>query len=172
MCKCCSSSKIMQEINLFSGKIYTASTNFTRPPVITIATNLNSDCTRFICTYDICPVYIGSCALKVHCDGKYQKGWKKEDECSYPGIWKTFSLLSHTHTPKYVEIIFKSGLKWVPRGWNVNVDRWINSAHSGFRKSCSVILLRWAEIIFEPVGSYNSCHQPSKVLCNFSGSRI
>ena len=32
----------MREIALFSGKIYTASTNFTRPPVVTVATNLNS----------------------------------------------------------------------------------------------------------------------------------
>ena len=29
---------------------------------------------------------------------KISKGLKKEDECSCPGIWKTFSLLSHTHT--------------------------------------------------------------------------
>ena len=27
---------------LFSGKIYTPETNFTRPPVVTVATNLNS----------------------------------------------------------------------------------------------------------------------------------
>ena len=33
----------MQEIALFSGKIYTAGTNFTRPPVVTVATNLNSE---------------------------------------------------------------------------------------------------------------------------------
>ena len=33
----------MQEIALFSGKIYTVGKNFTRPPVVTIATNLNSD---------------------------------------------------------------------------------------------------------------------------------
>ena len=31
-----------QEIALFSWKIYTAGTNFTRPPVVTVATNLNS----------------------------------------------------------------------------------------------------------------------------------
>ena len=34
--------RIMREIALFSGKIYTAGTNFTRPPVVTVATNLNS----------------------------------------------------------------------------------------------------------------------------------
>ena len=33
----------MQEITLFAGKIYTAGKNFTRPPVVTVATNLNSD---------------------------------------------------------------------------------------------------------------------------------
>ena len=33
----------MQEIALFSGKFYTAGTNFTRPPVVTVATNLNSE---------------------------------------------------------------------------------------------------------------------------------
>ena len=33
----------MREIALFSGKIYTAGTNFTRPLVVTVATNLNSD---------------------------------------------------------------------------------------------------------------------------------
>ena len=32
----------MQEIALFSGKIYTAGTNFTHPSVVTVATNLNS----------------------------------------------------------------------------------------------------------------------------------
>ena len=32
----------MQEIALFFGEIYTAGTNFTRPLVVTIATNLNS----------------------------------------------------------------------------------------------------------------------------------
>ena len=32
----------MPEIALFSRKIYTAGTNFTRPPVATVATNLNS----------------------------------------------------------------------------------------------------------------------------------
>ena len=42
MCKSCSSTQIMPEIALFSGKIYTAGTNFTRPPVVTVATNLNS----------------------------------------------------------------------------------------------------------------------------------
>ena len=34
--------QIMREIALFSGKIYTAGTNFTRLPVVTVATNLNS----------------------------------------------------------------------------------------------------------------------------------
>ena len=42
MCKSCSSTQIMPKIVLFSGKIYTAGTNFTRPPVVTVATNLNS----------------------------------------------------------------------------------------------------------------------------------
>ena len=42
VCKSCSSRQIIQEIALFSGKIYTAGTNFTRPPVVTVATNLNS----------------------------------------------------------------------------------------------------------------------------------
>ena len=37
-----SSTQIMREIALFSGKIYTAGTNFTRLPVATVATNLNS----------------------------------------------------------------------------------------------------------------------------------
>ena len=42
--KSCSSMQIMREIALFSGKIYTPQTNFTRPPVVTVATNLNSAC--------------------------------------------------------------------------------------------------------------------------------
>ena len=37
----------MQEKMLFSWTIYTAGTNFTRPPVVTVATNLNSDFTWF-----------------------------------------------------------------------------------------------------------------------------
>ena len=44
MCKSCISTKMMRGIALFSGKIYTAGTNFTRPPVVTVATNLNSEC--------------------------------------------------------------------------------------------------------------------------------
>ena len=32
----------MREIALLSGKSYTAGTNFTQPPVVTVATNLNS----------------------------------------------------------------------------------------------------------------------------------
>ena len=35
----------MQEIALFSGKIYTAGTNFTQLLVMTVATNLNSGIT-------------------------------------------------------------------------------------------------------------------------------
>ena len=34
--------QIKREIALFSGEIYTAGTNFTRPLVMTVATNLNS----------------------------------------------------------------------------------------------------------------------------------
>ena len=34
----------MRQIALFSGEIYTAGTNFTQPPVVTVATNLNSEC--------------------------------------------------------------------------------------------------------------------------------
>ena len=43
MCKACSFAQIMQEIALFSGQIYTAGTNFTRPLVAMVVTNLNSD---------------------------------------------------------------------------------------------------------------------------------
>ena len=32
----------MRVIALFFGKIYTPETNFTRPPVVTVATNINS----------------------------------------------------------------------------------------------------------------------------------
>ena len=42
MCKSCSSTQIIGEIALFSGKIYTAGTNFTPLLVATVATNLNS----------------------------------------------------------------------------------------------------------------------------------
>ena len=42
MCKSRRSMKIMREIALFSGKIYTAGTNITRLLVVTVATNLNS----------------------------------------------------------------------------------------------------------------------------------
>ena len=42
MWKSCSSTQIIREIALFSGKIYIAGTNFTQPPVVTVATNLNS----------------------------------------------------------------------------------------------------------------------------------
>ena len=42
MCKSCSSTQTIGEIALFSGKIYTAGTNFTRPLVAAVATNLNS----------------------------------------------------------------------------------------------------------------------------------
>ena len=42
MYKSCIPTQIMQDIALFPRKIYTAGTNFTRPPVVTAATNLNS----------------------------------------------------------------------------------------------------------------------------------
>ena len=41
-CKSCTSKQILQENALFSEKIYTAGANFTRPPVATVVTNLNS----------------------------------------------------------------------------------------------------------------------------------
>ena len=41
-CISCTSKQILQEIALFSGKIYTAGTNFTRPSVAMVVTNLNS----------------------------------------------------------------------------------------------------------------------------------
>ena len=41
-CKSCSFTQIIGENALFSGKIYTAGTNFTRPLVAAVATNLNS----------------------------------------------------------------------------------------------------------------------------------
>ena len=40
--KSCSFMQIMREIALFSGKIYSAVTNFTRPLFMTVVTNLNS----------------------------------------------------------------------------------------------------------------------------------
>ena len=43
VCKSCDSTQIIREIALFSGKIYTVGKNFTRPPVVTVATNLNSE---------------------------------------------------------------------------------------------------------------------------------
>ena len=43
MCIYCSRVQIMGEIVLFSRKIYTAGKNFTRPPVVTVATNIKSD---------------------------------------------------------------------------------------------------------------------------------
>ena len=42
LCKSCSFTQILREIALFSSKNYTVCTNFTRPPVVTVATNLNS----------------------------------------------------------------------------------------------------------------------------------
>ena len=46
VCKSCSSTQIMLEIALFSEKIYTLGKKFTRPPVMTVATNLNSATTK------------------------------------------------------------------------------------------------------------------------------
>ena len=44
VCKSCSFTQIMREIALFSGRIYTPETNFTPPPVVMVASNLNSAC--------------------------------------------------------------------------------------------------------------------------------
>ena len=46
----------MHEIALFSGNIYTAGTNFTRPPVVTVATNLNSELGMMMMTIGRCMV--------------------------------------------------------------------------------------------------------------------
>ena len=43
VCKSWSSTQIMQEFALFSVKNYTVGTHFTQPPVVMIATNLNSE---------------------------------------------------------------------------------------------------------------------------------
>ena len=45
----------MREIALFPRKIYTAGTNFTRPPVVTIATNLNSARPCLVIWWWLCP---------------------------------------------------------------------------------------------------------------------
>ena len=42
VCKSFTFMQIMRKFALFFGKIYTAGTNFTRLPVVTVATNLNS----------------------------------------------------------------------------------------------------------------------------------
>ena len=42
MCKSCTSTHIIHEITLFSGKNYTVGKNFTQPPVVMVATNLRS----------------------------------------------------------------------------------------------------------------------------------
>ena len=57
-------------------------------------------CTRFNCSYalmHLCPVYIGLTALKVHCDGKYQKGWKKKTSAAVLEFGR-LSHYCHTHT--------------------------------------------------------------------------
>ena len=46
----------MREFTLFSEKIYTAGTNLTRPPVVTVATNINSGPLQPFFSYLICPV--------------------------------------------------------------------------------------------------------------------
>ena len=59
-------------------------------------------CTRFNCSYALISALMSSIHWFNCTEGslrwKISKGLKKEDECSCPGIWKTFSLLSHTHT--------------------------------------------------------------------------
>ena len=55
LCKSCNSTQILREIALFSRKIYTASTNFTRPLVTTVATNLNSMSNHFENRISIAP---------------------------------------------------------------------------------------------------------------------
>ena len=57
-------------------------------------------CTRFNCSYALMhlwPVYIGLTALKVHCDGKYQKGWKKKTSAAVLEFGR-LSHYCHTHT--------------------------------------------------------------------------
>ena len=69
--------------------------------VIDVRGVLNVYCTRFNCSYallmHLCPVYIGSTALKVHCDGKYQKGWKKKTSAAVLEFGR-LSHYCHTHT--------------------------------------------------------------------------
>ena len=89
--------------------------------VIDVRGVLNVYCARFNCSYalmHLCPLYIGSTALKVHCDGKYQKGWKKKTSAAVLEFGRLSHYChtythTHTYTLKYVEIFFKSGLKWV-----------------------------------------------------------
>ena len=50
-CISCTSPHVMQEITLFSRKIYTVGKNFTRPPVVTVPTNLNSGLVLSVCHF-------------------------------------------------------------------------------------------------------------------------
>ena len=62
----------MREITLFSGKIHTAGTNFTLPPVVTAATNLNSG---HWCLYALHKVQIWTVvtdALRTDCLNEWQ----------------------------------------------------------------------------------------------------
>ena len=62
MCKSCSSTQIMQDIALISRKIYTAGTNFTRLPVMTVAPNLNSDEDDYVQPLTI---FVGKCTMLI-----------------------------------------------------------------------------------------------------------
>ena len=70
-CRSCTFTKILQESALLS-QIYTDGTNFTRPPVATVVTNLNSGCNFFLAPHQtfqsISPslppsLYIAFCSL-------------------------------------------------------------------------------------------------------------
>ena len=87
MCKSCSSMQILREIALFPRKIYTAGTNFTRPLVVTVATNLNSgrwwlfDAPPFMPTV-ICrkpQLYVNLC----------QKSWALEGKRRQESRWRS-----------------------------------------------------------------------------------
>ena len=85
VCKSCTSKKIMQESALFSGKIYTAGTNFTRPPVATVVTNLNL--ARQFCSEGLQKILLCTCKA---CNS-FRTHWRQNLLCTSTG-WLSICL--------------------------------------------------------------------------------
>ena len=82
---------------MFSRKIYTAGTNFTRPPVVTVATNLKSEQHYHHHYHQSIFIKNSSPLVSERVSQSYNPGWELESQCSH--LLELEQGCPHSNTP-------------------------------------------------------------------------